>query len=89
MKSESKQVINSIENSINSLISTDSISYDLIGDIGVLRDLLQMNPSLITPDLTSKITTLSENQIQLIAYGIILIDPELLKLVDLGLYLSK
>jgi len=51
--------------------------------------LLQSNPSLITSDLANLLDNFIQDQINLINGSNTELNPEILKLLDLGLFLSK
>jgi len=82
-------LINEILDQLNSLNSTSVISYDMLGNIEVLRGLIQSNSSLLTSDLTNSINDFINNQINLEYSSNSTTDPELLKLLDLGIFVSK
>jgi len=44
---------------------------------------------MISPELTNQINDLIKNRVELISQGKLEVQPEILKLLDLGLYLSK
>ena len=69
--------------------STDIISYDLLGNIAILQGLLKSNPSLITADLADLIDKFIDDQMSLVSEGKATVNPELLKLLDLGLFVAK
>jgi len=69
--------------------STTIIPYDLLGDIGIFQELLESNPLLNTQDLANLLSNLIKDQIKLSNSGNSTVDPELLKLLDLGMFVSK
>jgi len=82
-------VIKELSTDIKRSNSTDIISYDLLGNIAILQGLLKSNPSLITADLADLIDKFIDDQMSLVSEGKVTVNPELLKLLDLGLFVAK
>jgi len=82
-------LINEISNGLKAINSSTPISYENLGDIEILQGLLKSNPSLISSGLTNMMDDFITNQIDLITTGKADLSPEVLKLLDLGLFLTK
>lgn len=82
-------MINEISNGLKAINSSTPISYENLGDIEILQGLLKSNPSLISSGLTNMMDDFITNQIDLITTGKADLSPEVLKLLDLGLFLTK
>ena len=54
-----------------------------------MKNLVGNNSTMISPELTNQINDLIKNRVELISQGKLEVQPEILKLLDLGLYLSK
>jgi len=60
----------------------------MLGEIEIFQGLIESNPSLLTADLANVVNNFINDQLKLVN-GNSTIDPELLKLLDLGIFVSK
>ncbi len=85
---ETGKIIAAMDDKIKAIKPGIPLSNDMIEDLKVFQNILSSKPELATPGLTTKVSKMAKQQIELIAAGKVGPNPNMLNLLDFSLDLT-